>query len=222
METMSKPSSCELAQSQMREGAGSLNRPYKRRRIFVHAIQYRFLLVTLSYFSIILVMLSIPSFAPLMQALDDPSLSFQERAKVAESFLGLHERFWPWALGAFMVLIMYSVHSIFLMHRVAGPLHRIQQTFRRVGSGELSENTTLREGDYLHQEAQALNRMLSQLQTRVRGLKSRHLRVRNGYDLLKTKLPLGPDPHVTDVVKTLDAELAHFKTELDEFKTGDR
>lgn len=189
----------------------------KRHRLFVHPIQYRFLAANVLYLSLILVLLVIPVFVPLMQALDDPTLSYQARGMIADRFLGLHEWFWQWALAAILLLIVHSIHSVVMVHRIAGPLYRLQKVLGEVGGGALSVRARIRKHDYLHQETDALNRMLAQLQMIIDELESRLTRVCSGYDRLKMQLASGSDPALEESVRVLGDDLAHMKKHLDGF-----
>lgn len=108
----------------------NVTRTYKRRFLaVVHPLQVRMLSQVIAYSLIVFVLLAIPVFKPLMEALDNPALSWQERAVVANDLLSLHARFWPWALGASVVVLIHCIHSLQLMHRVAGPLYRLRHVF---------------------------------------------------------------------------------------------
>lgn len=98
----------------------------------------------LSYTLIIFLLLAIPVFRPLMQALDDHSLSWQERAVVSNNLLDLHARYWPWTLGAGLVLMIHCIHSMWIVSQVAGSLYRLKSMFSQIGQGNLSIRTTLR------------------------------------------------------------------------------
>ena len=203
----------------MNQGPGLWERFTKRRHLFVHPIQYRFLVADLLYLFVIVMSLAIPVFVPLMQALDDPSLSYQARGMVADQFLGLHSWFWLWALGALLLLILHGIHSVLMMHRIAGPLYRLQKVLGAVGGGELSARATLRKHDYLHQEAEALNRMLAHLQAMVRDLEVRFVQVTGAYDRVKARLAIGSNPELAETIRVLEVELAHLKAGLDAFST---
>lgn len=146
----------------------SSSRTYKRRLIgFVHPLQARVLGHVIAYSLIVFVLLAIPVFKPLLQSLDNPALSWQERAVVANDLLSLHARFWPWTLGASVVVLIHCVHSLLLMQRVAGPLYRLTRVFPQIGDGNLCMRATFREGDYLVPEADLVNQMTAQLQTKI-------------------------------------------------------
>jgi hypothetical protein len=108
--------------------------PYKRRKLFVHPLQYWFVVTTLIYFSCMLVVLYGIVFLPMVQSLDDPSATWQERAQEATRFLDFNAQVWPWLLVTFLGLLL---HSIRFMHRIAGPLYRFAALFQAIGDGNL-------------------------------------------------------------------------------------
>ena len=193
---------------------------YQRRWIaFVHPLQARVLTQVIAYSLIVFVLLAIPVFKPLLQALDNPALSWQERAVVANDLLSLHARFWPWALGAGLVVMIHCVHSLLLMQRVAGPLYRFKRMFSQIGDGNLCVRATLREGDYLIPEADLVNQMTAQLQTKINVLK--HTQVMLALDTARFKelAVMKNDPALTALAKQMDQNLAGLKTSLETFKT---
>ena len=198
----------------------SSGRTHKRRLIsFVHPLQVRILSHVMVYSLIVFVLLAIPVFKPLMQSLDNPALSWQERAVVANDLLNLHTRFWPWALGASVVVLIHCGHSLLLMQRVAGPLYRLTRVFPQIGDGNLCIRATFREGDYLVPEADLVNQMTAQLQTKINMLK--HAQVMLALDITRFKelAIMKNDPVLTALVKQMEQNLAGLKTSLDTFKT---
>lgn len=194
--------------------------PYKRRLFsVVHPLQIRMLLQVIAYSLIVFVLLAIPVFQPLMQALDDPQLSWEERAAVANDLLTLHARFWPWALGASVVVLINCLHSLQLMHRVAGPLYRLRHVFPKIGEGNFTIRTRLREGDYLAPEVDLVNQMTTQLQSKVNQIK--HTQVTLALDVARVKelAAAKNDPALIALAKQLEQNLAGLKTSLDTFKT---
>jgi hypothetical protein len=195
-------------------------RTHKRHLLaMVHPLQIRMLSQVIVYSLIVFVLLAIPIFRPLMQALDNPLLSWQERAVVADDLLSLHARFWPWALAAGVVVLVHSIHSLRLMHRVAGPLYRLSHIFPQIGAGNLAIRATLRQGDYLVPEADLVNQMTAQLQTKINALKHTQvmlaLDTRRVMELASTK----NDPDLTALAQQLEQNAARLKTSLDTFTT---
>lgn len=198
----------------------SSGRRHKRRLIgFVHPLQARVLSYVIAYSLVGFVLLAIPVFKPLMQSIDNPALSWQERAVVANDLLSLHTRFWPWALGASLVVLIHCAHTLLLMQRVAGPLYRLTRVFPQIGEGNLCIRATFREGDYLVPEADLVNRMTVQLQTKINMLK--HAQVMLALDTARIKelAVMKNDPALIALAKQMEQNLAGLKTSLDTFKT---
>lgn len=185
----------------------------------VHPLQVRMLSHVIVYSLMIFVLLAVPVFRPLMQALDNPTLTWQERAIVANDLLSLHARFWPWALGAGVVVLIHCIHSLRLMHRIAGPLYRLKRVFPQIGDGNLCIRATLREGDDLVPEADLVNQMTAQLQMKINTLK--HTQVMLALDATRVKelAETKNDPALTALAKQMEQNLAGLKTSLDTFKT---
>ncbi len=135
---------------------------YKRRQLFVHPDQYWFVATTLIYFSSLMIVL-----VPMVQPLEDPSVTWQERAQLATQFLDLNARVWPWLLVTFLGLLL---HSMYFMHRIVGHLYRVKVLFRTIGSGHLCQRAKLREHDYLHREARDFNAMVDSLEQKIEAL----------------------------------------------------
>lgn len=188
---------------------------YRRRHLFVHPIQYWFVVTTLIYFSFLLVVLYGVVFLPMVQSLDDPSVSWHERVRVANQFLEFNGRVWPWILVAFLVLLL---HSIYFMHRIAGPLYRFKSLFRAIGGGDLFVRAKLRQHDYLHQEADCLNTMLNLLEQRVQQLNSHCLAVGSAYEEARRLIEQGSGSRLPTALQALEDEIQDFKARINEFK----
>jgi nitrogen fixation/metabolism regulation signal transduction histidine kinase len=155
----------------------------------------------------------------LMEALDDPRLSWEERATVANDLLNLHARFWPWALGASMVVLIHCIHSLRLMHRVAGPLYRLRKVFPKIAEGNLSVRTTLRQHDYLAPEVDLVNHMTAQLQSKINQIKQAQVILALDAARMKELAVAKNDPALVALAKQMEQNLAAVKTSLDGFKT---
>ena len=194
---------------------------HARRRwwAFVHPFQIRMLSMILSYTLIIVVLLAIPVFGPLMQALDNRALSWQEKAVVGNDLLNLHARYWPWALGAGIVLVIHCIHSTQIMFRVAGPLYRLKNLFPQIGQGNLSIRAALRKGDFLTSESELLNQMTAQLNAKISAIKMMQGTLALDIDRLKQTVDTAGNSTIAEIVKKTEQDLAELKVSLDSFKT---
>ncbi len=138
----------------------------KRRRFLIDRLQYRLLGIHLFHLTCITFLFLIAIFVPVILALYGSSSPEQIEQASAE-FLGLHKRIWP---AVPLALILISVHSILVSHRIAGPLYRFRKVFEAVERGDLSIRAVIRDKDYLGREADSLNQMIDGLEARVRSV----------------------------------------------------
>ncbi|MEK6641698.1 MAG: hypothetical protein AABZ17_13625 [Nitrospirota bacterium] len=194
---------------------------HARRRwwAIVHPFQIRMLSMIFSYTLIIVVLLAIPMFGPLMQALDNPALSWQEKAVVGNDLLNLHARYWPWAIGAGIVLVIHCIHSTQIMFRVASPLYRLKNLFPQIAQGNLVIRTTLRKGDFLAPEVELVNQMTAQLNAKISAIKVMQGTLALDIDRLKQAGDTAGNPTIEEIVKKTEQDLADLKASLDSFKT---
>jgi len=193
---------------------GLVSGTWKRRHLFVHPIQYAFMATTLIYFSCVLIVLYGIIFLPIIQPLDDPSLTWQERARTATDFLEMNARIWPWFFVTFLSLLL---HSMYFMHRIAGPLYRFKVLFRSIGDGRLYQRAKLREHDYLHREAQAFNHMLDSLQQRMDHLNLRCAMIVHAYEEVTSHVKQQSPAQIHVALRALEEEIGELKSSLAEF-----
>lgn len=110
----------------------------------------------------LLVVLSAAILVPLFMRFD-AATSLDELRSLTEQILDLHARFWPVVLCS---LVSVFLSSWLLYRRMVAPLVRFVRVFDAVRRGEVPDPITLRAGDYLRREAEALNAMLAALRER--------------------------------------------------------
>jgi len=187
---------------------------FQRRQLFVHPVQYWFVVTTLIYFACLLIVLYAVVFLPMAQPLYDASVSWEQHAQIAAQFLELNERIWPWLIITFLVLLL---HSMYFMHRIAGPLYRFGTLFRSIGTGHLHQRARLRKHDYLHREAQAFNAMLDNLENRIQTINLHSALVTQAYEAVALQAQEQSSGHINAALQTLDEEIRRFKICLAEF-----
>ena len=188
---------------------------YTRRQLFVHPIQYWFVLTTLMYFACMLIVLYGIVVLPMVETLDDPSVAWQEQAQAAAQFLDFNARVWPWIAVTFLGLLL---HSMYFMHRIAGPLYRFKALFHTIGAGNLYQRAKLREHDYLQRETGDFNAMLDQLEQKIESLNVHCANVTNAYEDVARLIQGRSASPLNDSLLTLEEEVRQFKTSLDEFR----
>jgi methyl-accepting chemotaxis protein len=191
-------------------------RPYKRRRILIESYQYRLLFINLLYFCIILLIFAAALFLPLILKLNSGNASVVEQGELAGQFLALHSRVWPAMLVVFVLL---ALHSVFVSHRIAGPLYRFRKVFGAVAGGDLSVRATLRKGDYLGKESESLNRMIVSLRAKVESIQNHHGEMQKVLTALKQSVDRGSIEEVHRLLEALRVQREELTASIGQFRT---
>ncbi len=96
-------------------------------------------------------------------------------------------------LSLILVTPLVVIMGIFLSHKIAGPLFRIERTIRNMTSGDLSEHIVLRKGDQLASLADVVNDMSDKLRQDISANKERLTAALASIDTLKRKSQGGAD-----------------------------
>ncbi len=191
-------------------------RPYKRRQILVDRFQYRLVLINLLYFLTILLIFSAALFLPLIIQIES-STPLSEQEAVATQFLALHARVWPALLLAFLLL---AIHSIIVSHRIAGPLLRFRNTFRAIGTGDLSMRETIRKHDYLGNEADILNEMIAGLRTKIKDIEKPYEEACRVVMALERAMESGSIEDMNQNTDALRVQMGRLGASMEQFQIG--
>lgn len=198
----------------MASSHGSPAASFGRRRwsFIVEGFQVQYLLTQLAWVAVGLVVFGAAVLTPVVWPLLRESRGSDPAA--ASTLLVLHERFWLPLLAFFLGLSFVLARET---HKVAGPLYRFRQVFRRVAEGDVSMRVKVRGTDYLIKEAQELDAMVVALRERLVGVEGAVLRLRAG-------LPVIAGDDVAAQLKTLEFHRAldEVETALSAFTTGQR
>src|SRR5262245_57738874 len=100
----------------------------RRRKYIVNKkLQYSLLFFSVLYLVTFIAVVGSVLFVPLMLQLDQENMSFEATLHAADQLLYLHANFWP-AVAVFLVII--CLHSIYISHKIAGPLYRFNTIFK--------------------------------------------------------------------------------------------
>ncbi len=187
----------------------------RRRRFYVDGFQVRLLVLNCIYFLTILLVLTITSFGPVAQRLADESISSAARAEMANLFLTLHSRYWFVALAVFVLL---GVHSLYVSHRIAGPLYRFRKTFEEVAGGNLSIKLRIRKHDYLRRDESSINEMIASLRTRVGNVRKHQKDVSARVTTLKSSMTSLELPEAASCLEELEKSARELESRLMEFQ----
>ena len=138
---------------------------YRKRRIYYieKDFQTKHLILTtillLAYTFILVIVIFSPSVIKLYS--DNP---LYEKAEAARTLLLLHGTVWP---GIGSAILLFAVLSIYISHKIAGPLYRLKKALSLITEGNLDAKVKLRKGDDLQDLAEQLNVLVEELRTFV-------------------------------------------------------
>lgn len=122
-------------------------------------------------------------------------------------------------IGFILALILIFIASIFVSHRIAGPLVRIEKSISEIGDGNLSLIVKLRKSDELQDLAQTINNMTALLKEKLKVSKEKTLKSCETLEFVKTELakPSLDSAELTSRINELEAELNTLKSEFSKF-----
>lgn len=189
---------------------------YKRLKYIVEKkLQFRLLAIDMSYLFGFIVVSSAILFVPLMIKLGSSDTTEVELYEVASRILHLHSYFWPTAL---LGLVVVAVHSIWVSHKIAGPLYRFKLMFKAVKDGNLPIPAMLRKGDYLLGEMDVINEMIESLRDRIAEIQQEHALLAEAISELKEVVSSGSNEEIERNLEALEEKEERFGTKLDYFK----
>ncbi len=137
-------------------------------------IQIRLLFISFFYICFFVLSVALSLFVPLFIKINNYDVLTESIFRTADYILYMHLNFWPVAIIA---LIAICLHSIFISHKIAGPIYRFNYIFRSVTEGTLPKATSIRKGDYLQIEMHVINEMTENLRCKVMAIQNGHGRL---------------------------------------------
>jgi methyl-accepting chemotaxis protein len=145
-----------------------------RKKYFIEKqLQTKFILCTillLMFYTLLFVMIL---FLPYVIHLSS-DYPLKEQTEAARMLLSLHTSIWP-ALA--VVVLSLGVLSLFISHKVAGPIYRLKKYLAEIAAGNVDVDLKFRKRDELHDLSASVNVVIHELRLLVRALKHDHAAV---------------------------------------------
>ncbi|WP_432823387.1 hypothetical protein [Trichloromonas sp.] len=140
---------------------------YRRRKYFIDwKFQTKYIILTVLMLLVYTFILMGVVFSPYIFAMVSGG-SLQQQAEAARTLLDLHGRVWP---GVGVAIILFGGFSIFVSHKVAGPVYRLKKGLKEIAGGNLGVQIHLRQWDDLKDLADCTNQLAKELRTFVAAL----------------------------------------------------
>lgn len=121
-----------------------------------------------------------------------------------------------------MVLVspLVGALGIYLSHKIAGPIYRIEKFLATMVTGDLTARITLRKGDELVSLADSINRLVDSLGLSLAAGKTHMESALNELNSLRNEISSlsGKHPELVKVLNRLDDEIRLIGKELDKYK----
>lgn len=144
---------------------------YKRRQYYIDKkLQTKYALLTILLLMIYTLLFAIILFTPYILGLSSNN-TIEEQTRAARTLLNLHASVWP-ALG--VVIVFLSGISVFITHKIAGPVYRFKKVLSEVADGNLDIAIKLRKRDDLQDLAEDMNGIIGELRNFVQVLQENH------------------------------------------------
>ena len=145
-----------------------------RKKYFIEKqLQTKFILCTILLLMFYTLLFVVILFLPYVIHLSS-DYSPKEQTEAARMLLSLHTSIWP-ALAA--VVLSLGVLSIFISHKVAGPIYRLKKFLAEIAAGQVDMDLKFRKRDELHDLAANVNLVVHELRHLVGALKNDHAAV---------------------------------------------
>jgi methyl-accepting chemotaxis protein len=198
--------------------------PIWRRRFYVHAIQKTYAIYLATYlFAYSLLVFGLSFFIPqFIRALKlYLPLPIEQRAVAATEFLAFAETMGPAVLA---LIVGSALFSIYLTHRLAGPLYRFERHAANLAQGDLSLRIRLRQGDELQELARMINETVERLDGTLADIRDRERTRQAGLTRMLQKLKRDGTPDVQSIqqLEVVLKEGEHISDLLQRFKLSQR
>ena len=187
----------------------------KRRRILIDGFQYHFLMASLTFTGLIVLLVVGVLLGPLIaQLLGGESAEVREES--AAQLRLLFSRLW---LPLLINLFCLAGHSVFMSHRIAGPLYEFRRLFGAVRDGNLIVRARLREHNYLRKEAAAINAMAERMETQIAESAVHATELRDEVRALRLAVDSGARAKISGHLGSIETRSARLIANLQQFTT---
>ena len=157
-----------------------------RKHYFINKkLQLKYIILTMSLLVLFTIILLSVIIAPYVIALfSDIPLSRQNEA--AAFLLTLHNNsIW---VGTSLTILLFGILSIFITHKIAGPLVRFERLAESISDGNMTIRVKLRKGDDLHELAEDFNQMADKLESLLVNIDTEHKKLSSHITDLRREL----------------------------------
>ncbi|MCM8761103.1 MAG: HAMP domain-containing protein [Candidatus Omnitrophica bacterium] len=136
-------------------------------------------------------------------------LSEHERRSLHDALKSVNKSLLPKIVILFIVVF---IGGIFISHKIAGPMFRIEQSAAAIRDGDLRVSFNIRRSDEMRDTASVLEEMVDSLQSDFKKIKASVSKIEAGLNTGKIQLNDKDAAQVQQAIKDIDSVLAKYKT----------
>lgn len=140
-------------------------------------------------------------------------LSAHEQAAVANVLKSANLKLIPKLI---VIILAMAFASIFIFHKIAGPIYRFEKQAMAIGKGDLTLKFKLRKGDELKDLSLALEEMVGSLRSKIADSLKSIKEFSDGIDKLTQRVGEGTEEK--RIISNLKANLVQLKKDFSSFK----
>lgn len=152
-----------MSENLKNSGTHESSHPAFRRRIIVikRALQMKYVMLVFVFvlFTVSIISLDVYYVIGKLILKEFGDVNLMPLVKSASRLLGLH-------FSVFLVIVVLA--SIFISHKFAGPIFRLEKISESVAKGDLTVRANFRQGDELFETAEYINQMIDSLREKIK------------------------------------------------------
>jgi methyl-accepting chemotaxis protein len=189
---------------------------FKRRKFIVYGkLQSALMLISFSYVILFCVVMGLFLFTSRLLELDISNISSANVLIAANQILYLYKKSLPALL---LSLVAVGCHSIFISHKISGPLYRFNLVFKSIKDGIVQAPFQLRKYDYLYRETDNINQMLASLREKLTAIKEAQAHLNKSISDCKNTVTLLSTEELSKKMKDLNEQSKALEEKLEYFK----
>ncbi len=197
-----------------------MNKSSRRRKIYLidKPNQIKFASLVIGYLILYVLLMVIIIFLPASLTLLSKDALTVEKYEASKEFFSLDARIWP---ALIIIALVIGIHSIFITHKVFGPLYRLRKSLQQMQEGDLSFEAKIRNKDYLIEYIDELNTVLKVFRERIDDIKGQNGKIIDKTASLKKIMNEKnlQTEEIQGIVDELEKDQEIMKEYLEYFKT---
>jgi methyl-accepting chemotaxis protein len=179
----------------------------RKKYIINNKIQIKYAVLSIAMLLVYTLLFLIALFVPPIFLFTSSDVSSTVRVEAANSILLINSYLWP---GIGVIILLFGSLSIFITHRMVGPIYAVEKVIGRITDGDLSARVNLRKNDDLKEFGQAMNRMLDKQETTLSDLSERFRKVSSRLRERSPAHASQSDPNITAELEAIEKILVPY------------